>query len=93
LRTGRDESAEAISAEVNRFEPDVVLLDSSDRIEYGESWRVASRLHERGHPVRVIMFTCHTADLAEGRLRLTERSQRAALVEFVKQTVRYLRFA
>jgi DNA-binding response OmpR family regulator len=80
-----DTTAEAIQAQVHCLEPDVVLLDGSDKLGYGESWAKAAWLHERERPIKVIMFTCHAKDLAEGRLGMTERSQRAAFVGFLSK--------
>jgi DNA-binding NtrC family response regulator len=76
-------SSDAIRAAVNRLEPDVVLLDGSDKFGYSDSWATAAWLHERARPVAVLMFTSHATDLAEGQLGETERSQRAAFVGFV----------
>jgi DNA-binding NtrC family response regulator len=76
-------TSDAIRAAVNRLEPDIVLLDGSDKLGYSDSWADAAWLHERARPFAVIMFTSHASDLAEGQLRETERSQRAAFVGFV----------
>ena len=76
-------TSDAIRAAVNRLEPDVVLLDGSDKIGYSDSWANAAWLHERARPVAVLMFTSHATDLAEGQLGETERSQRAGFVGFV----------
>jgi FixJ family two-component response regulator len=78
-------TVDAVMAYVNRLEPDVVLLDGCDRLEYGASWRVASWLHERQRPIKVIMFAVTRLILQGGRLRLTERSQRAAFIGFVSK--------
>ena len=78
-----DTTSDAIRAAVNRLEPDVVLLDGSDKLAYGDSWANAAWLHERARPVAAIMFTSHSNDLAEGQVRDTERSQRAAFVGFI----------
>jgi CheY-like chemotaxis protein len=74
---------DAIRAAVKRLEPDVVLLDGGDKLGYSDSWANAAWLHERPRPVAVVMFTSHAKDLAEGQLRETERSQRAAFVGIV----------
>ena len=76
-------TSDAIRAAVNRLEPDVVLLDGSDKYGYSDSWANAAWLHERARPVAVLMFTSHASDLAEGQLGETERSQLAAFVGFV----------
>jgi CheY-like chemotaxis protein len=68
---------------VKQLEPNVVLLDGSDKLGYGDSWAHAAWWHEGPRPVAVIMFTSHANDVAEGQLGDTERSQRAAFVGFV----------
>jgi len=73
-------TSDAIRAALNRLEPDVVLLDGSDKLGYSDSWADAAWLHKRPRPVAVIMFTSHANDLAEGQLGETERSQRTAFV-------------
>jgi len=78
-----DITTEAIMSGVDSLEPDVVLLDGSDKLGYSESWAKAAWLHERARPIPVIMFTGHAKDLAEGQLKETERSQRAAFVGFM----------
>jgi DNA-binding response OmpR family regulator len=76
-------TSDVIRAAVNRLEPDVVLLDGSDKFGYSDSWANAAWLHERPRPVAVLMFSSHATDLAEGQLGETERSQRAAFAGFV----------
>jgi DNA-binding NtrC family response regulator len=78
-----DAHTAAIRDEVARLEPDVVLLDGGDGAGYGQSWKSAAWLHERGRPIDVIMFTAHARELAEGRLGESERSQRAAFAGFI----------
>jgi CheY-like chemotaxis protein len=73
-----DPRSGAIRAEVACLEPDVVLLDGPGGTGYGSSWTDAVWLHEREHPIPVIMFTGHAGDLAEARCGASERSQRAA---------------
>jgi DNA-binding NtrC family response regulator len=75
--------SELIRAEVGRLEPDVVLLDGSDKLDYGEAWADAAWLHERERAVAAIMFTGHAKDLEEGQQHETQRSRRAAFVGFI----------
>src|SRR4051812_5646496 len=69
--------------EVDRIEPDVVLLDGDGSGGYGQSWSSAAWLRARRPAIPVIMFTAHNADLAEAQLGVTERSQQASFVGFV----------
>ncbi len=73
----------AIQAEVERLEPDVVLLDGSDRVGYGFSWSNAAWLRERSRPIDVIMFTAHARELAEAQMGISERSKKAAFAGFL----------
>ena len=50
----RDARAAAIEAEVARLEPDVVLLDGGDGMDYGTSWINAAWMHGRTRPIPVI---------------------------------------
>lgn len=72
-----------IQAEVERLEPDVVLLDGGDATGYGSSWMNAAWMCGRSRPIPVIMFTAHTAELAEAQMGVSERSKEAAFVGFL----------
>lgn len=69
---------DAVARAVGRLEPDVVLLDSASRTDYGESWDVAAMLHARGRPVPAVMFTAHQAALVEAQAASSERAHEAA---------------
>ena len=56
---------DALLRAVGRLEPDVVLLDSASATDYGESWDLAGVITHRRRPVPVVMFTAHSADVAE----------------------------
>jgi DNA-binding response OmpR family regulator len=79
----RDAQPAAILAEVKRLEPDVVLLDGGDGLDYGYSWLNATWMRERSRPIPVIMFTAHTRELAEAQLGTSERSKSAGFVGFL----------
>jgi CheY-like chemotaxis protein len=64
---------------VNRHEPDCILLDSAQRVEYGASWESAARIQRRHRQVPTVMFTGHELDSEEAR---DGRTQRAAAAGF-----------
>ena len=73
-----DLAADAIAGAVGSLEPDAVLLDGQDHnAAYGSSWVEAAKLADRPRPVPVIMFTAHSADLAEARAGTSARATAA----------------
>jgi len=74
-----------IQAEVDRLEPDVVLLDGGDTTGYGSSWMNAAWMRGRSRPIPVIMFTAHTSELAEAQMGVSERSKNAGFVGFLSK--------
>jgi DNA-binding NtrC family response regulator len=56
---------DALLRAVGRLEPDVILLDSGSATDYGGSWELAAAITHRRRPVPVVMFTAHSADVAE----------------------------
>lgn len=77
VRTVNTTDHRAIAAEVNRFEPDCVLLDSAARPGYGQSWDEAAYLSSRERAVPTVMFTAHSQDADEARERASERARLA----------------
>ena len=67
----------ALRRAIGDLEPDCILLDSSSRTDYGESWRAAAWIRHRARAVPVVMFTAHSADSHEALANLTERAQEA----------------
>jgi CheY-like chemotaxis protein len=71
----------ALNAALGRLEPDCILLDSmGGSNDYGEAWEAARKIHERGRPVPVVMFTGRSEAVREARANQTERSQAAGFV-------------
>ena len=62
---------------IREVEPDCVLLDSSSRTDYGESWRAAAWIRHLARAVPVVMFSAHLADSREALANLTERAREA----------------
>lgn len=77
VRTVNTTDHQAIAAEVNRYEPDCVLLDSAARPGYGQSWDEAAYLRARQRAIPTVMFTAHSLDALEAREGETERARRA----------------
>ncbi|HEX6128994.1 MAG TPA: response regulator [Candidatus Limnocylindria bacterium] len=77
VRTVNTTDHRAIAAEVNRYEPDCVLLDSAARPGYGQSWDEAAYLSSRERAIPTVMFTAHSQDADEAREGETDRARRA----------------
>ena len=73
---------DALLRAVGRLEPDVILLDSASAADYGDSWELAGVITHRRRPVPVVMFTAHTADVAEASAGST-RAQAAGFAAIV----------
>lgn len=73
---------------VGQLEPDCVLLDSSSRAGYADSWREAAALHARGRHVPVVMFTAHHLDAAEAREGTSQRAEAAEFAEVLEKPFR-----
>ena len=56
---------DALLRAVGRLEPDVILLDSASALDYGDSWKLAAAITHRRRNVPLVMFTAHSADVAE----------------------------
>ena len=67
----------ALRRAIGELAPDCVLLDSSSRSDYGDSWRAAAWIHNLARAVPVVMFSAHLADSREAMANLTERAQEA----------------
>ena len=68
---------EGIRRAIDELKPDCVLLDSTSRTDYGESWEAAAWIHNLARAVPVVMFSAHLADSREAVANLTERAQEA----------------
>ena len=80
VRTVSTTDHRAIAAEVNRYEPDCVLLDSAARPGYGQSWDEAAYLSSRERAIPTVMFTAHSLDADEAREGESERARLAGFV-------------
>lgn len=67
----------ALRRVIGEMKPDCVLLDSTSRTDYGESWGAAAWIHHLTRSVPVVMFSAHLADSREAVANLTERAQEA----------------
>ena len=74
---------DALLRTVGRLEPDVVLLDSAQEIDYGESWNLAGAIHHRSRPISVLMFTANPGDIAEAEEATTTRATGAGFAGVV----------
>jgi FixJ family two-component response regulator len=68
---------DALLRTVGKLEPDCVLLDSASSGGYEEGWAEAAALHLRRRKIPVVMFTAHTADVAEAREATSPRAKAA----------------
>lgn len=67
----------ALRRAIGDLKPDCLLLDSSSRTDYGDSWAAAAWIRHLTRAVPVVMFSAHLADSREARANLTERAQEA----------------
>ena len=67
----------ALRRAIGHLKPDCLLLDSSSRIDYGESWAAAAWIRHLARAVPVVMFSAHLADSREAQANLSERAREA----------------
>ena len=67
----------ALRRAIRDLKPDCLLLDSSSRTDYGDSWGKAAWIRHLARAVPVVMFSAHLADSREAEANLTERAQEA----------------
>jgi CheY-like chemotaxis protein len=72
-------SDETVRAAIGRLEPDCILLDGVEAVEYAEAWATAAEVSHRPRPIPTVMFTAHSMDAAEA---LEATSKRAAEAGF-----------
>ena len=75
---------DALLRAVGRIEPDVILLDSASASDYGDSWKLAATISHRRRNVFLVMFTAHTADVAEAGTG-SARAQAAGFAAIVQK--------
>lgn len=73
----------ALRQVIGDLKPDCVLLDSTSRTDYGDSWGIASWIHKLARSIPVVMFSAHQADSREAIAHLTERAQEAGFAAVV----------
>ena len=72
-------SDETVRAAIGRLEPDCILLDGVEAVEYAEAWATAAEVSNRARPIPTVMFTAHSMDAAEA---LEATSKRAVEARF-----------
>jgi CheY-like chemotaxis protein len=77
VSTLSDTAHDSILAAVGKQEPDCILLDGSQTVEYGSSWAEAAYLAARERSIPTIMFSAHIGDVAEARAGETDRARAA----------------
>ena len=80
-----DTSHESIAAAVGKQEPDCLLLDGEDGLQYGSSWAEAAYLADRERPIPTVMFTAHALDAREAHKEGSERAQAADFAAILKK--------
>lgn len=70
---------DALLRAIGRLEPDCILLDGTDKTDYGAGWLAAADVARRQRPVPVVMFSAHTGSISEAG---EGRSDRAAAAHF-----------
>ena len=68
---------DSIAAEVGRLEPDCILLDGTDPVDFGGGWDMAAYLADRARRVPTVMFTAHSLAVREARRGTSDRAQAA----------------
>ena len=78
-------SDEAVRAAIGRLEPDCILLDGVEAVEYAEAWATAAEVSHRPRPIPTVMFTAHSMDAAEAALATSERSVAAGFFAVLRK--------
>lgn len=78
-------SDETVRAAIGRLEPDCILLDGVDAVEYAESWATAAEVSHRPRPIPTVMFTAHAADAAEAREATSQRAVEAGFTAVLRK--------
>lgn len=77
-----------IARTIGQLEPDCILLDSVNPVEYGEAWRTAAQIRGRGRPIPTVMFTAHIRDIKEAMQAATDRALGAGFAAIVPKPFR-----
>jgi len=78
-------SDETVRAAVGRLEPDCILLDGVEAVEYAEAWATAAEVSHRSRPIPTVMFTAHSTDAAEASLATSERAVAAGFFAVLRK--------
>jgi len=76
---------DAIRAAIGRFEPDCILLDGAQAIEFAESWSTAADVRHRQRAVPTVMFTAHASDAAEAVAGTSHRAIEAGFAGVIRK--------
>ena len=77
-----------IAEAVGRFEPDCILLDSSDGAEFGDSWNEAAYLSGRARSIPTVMFTAGSDAVREAHAGTSARATAAHFAGIVHKPFR-----
>lgn len=78
-------SDESVRAAIGRLEPDCILLDGVEAVEYAEAWATAAELSHRPRPIPTVMFTAHWTDAAEAREATSKRAADAGFTAVLRK--------
>jgi CheY-like chemotaxis protein len=78
-------SDEAVRAAIGRIEPDCILLDGAEAVEYAEAWATAADVRHRPRPIPTVMFTAHSMDAAEASQATSERAIEAGFAAVLRK--------
>jgi CheY-like chemotaxis protein len=78
-------SDETVRAAIGRLEPDCILLDGVEAVDYAEAWATAAEVSHRPRPVPTVMFTAHSMDAAEASQGTTERAAAAGFFAVLRK--------
>jgi CheY-like chemotaxis protein len=78
-------SDETVRAAIGRLEPDCILLDGVEAVEYAEAWATAAELSHRPRPIPTVMFTAHSADAAEALEAMSTRAADAGFTAVLRK--------
>ncbi len=77
----------SITAAVGKAEPDCILLDGADGLDYGGSWSEASYLSSRRRAVPTVMFSGHSAAVREAQEAASDRARSARFAAVIGKPV------
>lgn len=78
-------SDETVRAAIGRLEPDCILLDGVEAVEYAEAWTTAAELSHRPRPIPTVLFTAHSTDAAEALEATSKRAVEAGFTAVLRK--------